>query len=445
MSGGSRWTRNLSLYACIASAVLIVFLAGGVFATFEWQPYQFFEDGARAANALYRQQRQTRPELLDPRRYRGNGVTLQREGAAPGLTLVQGLFAEGVELRLIDLSGQVLHRWRADFHAIWPHPEHVYPASDVPVDGLHYQTHGMALSADGSVIFNFDNLGTVKLDKCGAVVWTVDRRTHHTITPNPDGSFWIPARRDARLLDDRVLLQDRSRLDFSKADGRHEDTLLHVGPDGAVLEEISALKGLLDGRFAAELYDVREISVTDPTHLNDIEVVTAALAAKIPGVEAGDLLVSLRELHMLAILKRRTGAVAWSHVGPWVRQHDVDITPDGMIEVFNNGDARFAVDGVIGSSILRFDPATGAVRTMYPLNGTGHFFTRIMGANQLLPNGNRLITESMAGRLLEVDAAGLPVWEFVQAYDATHAALIQSARRYPPGFFTVRDWSCPSR
>jgi hypothetical protein len=445
MSGRGRWTRHLALAACIASAVLLVFLAGGAFATFGWQPYQFFEDSARAAMTIYRQERQTRPDLLDPRRYRGNGVTLRREGVSPGLTLVQGIFPEGVELRLIDLSGQTVHRWRADFHAIWPDPRHVFPASDIPVDGLHYQAHGMAVLPDGSVVFNFDNLGTVKLDKCGAVLWTVDRRTHHTVTPNGDGSFWIPARRDVRLVEDRVLLQERSRMDLSKADGRHEDMLLHVGPDGTVLEEISAIRGLVDGRFAAELYDVREISVDDPTHLNDIEVVTPALAARIPGVKAGDLLVSLRELHMIAILGRRTGAVVWSQVGPWVRQHDVDITPDGMIEVFNNGDTRLAVDGVIGSSILRLDPATGTVRTVYPLDGEPHFFTRIMGAQQLLPNGNRLITESMAGRLLEVDAAGSPVWEFVQAYDGTHAVVLQSAERYPPGYFRVQDWSCPSR
>lgn len=445
MSGGRRWTRHLALVACIASAALVVFLAGGAFATLGWQPYQFFEDGFRAAKALYHQEKQTRPDLLSPRRYPDDGVTFRRDGAAPGLTLVQGLFPEGVELRLIDLSGQVVHRWRADFEAIWPHPEHVYPPADIPVDGLHYQTHGMELLPDGSVVFNFDNLGTVKLDKCGAVLWTVDRKTHHAVTPDADGSFWIPARRDVRQLEDRVLLQERSRLDPSRADGRHEDTLLHVGPDGTVLDEISVVRALVDGRFAPELYDARAISITDPTHLNDIEVVTPALAARIAGVEAGDLLVSLRQLHMLAILSRRTGTVAWSRVGPWVRQHDADITSDGMIDVFNNGDTRLAVDGVIGSSILRLDPATGAVRTLYPKDGQGHFFTRIMGAHQLLPNGNRLITESMVGRLLEIDAAGSPVWEFVQAYDDTHAALLQSAQRYPPGYLRVQDWSCPSK
>ena len=88
-------------------------------------------------------------------------------------------------------------------------------------------------------------------------------------------------------------------------------------------------------------------------------------------------------------------------------------------------------------------PATGVADTVYPQPGQRRFFTRIMGAQQLLPNGNRLITESMAGRLLEVDASGNTVWEYVKPFDSTHAAILQSAKRYPPGFFTVRDWSCP--
>jgi hypothetical protein len=445
MRGGGRRRPDLALLACIASALFFVFLLGGVFGARGWQPYRFFANAVRSALALNHERGQVRPDLLEPIRYRGEGVTIRRDGASPGLTAVQGLFGEGVEVRLIDLSGRVVHRWRADFDAIWPDPAHVYPRDEVPDDELHYQTHGMVLLPDGSAVINFDGLGTAKLDKCGAVQWTVNRATHHVVTPNPDGSFWIPSRTDVRRLDERVLLQDAAERDLSKAGGRYEDTLLLVGPDGAIRAEISVMQALLDGRFATELYDVRAMSPTDPTHLNDIEVVTPALAARIAGVEPGDLLVSLRQMHMLAIIGRRSGAVEWSQVGPWVRQHDAVITPDGMLDVLNNGDSRLAVLGEVGSTIIRLDPATGVASTAYPLAGQAHFFTRIMGAQELLPNGNRLIAESMAGRVMEVDAAGNLVWEYVKAYDKTHAALLQSAHRYAPGYFSVADWDCPAR
>jgi hypothetical protein len=219
--------------------------------------------------------------------------------------------------------------------------------------------------------------------------------------------------------------------------------LLLVGPDGRVRRELSALKAIFNGQFAPELFDVREFSLDDPTHLNDIDVVTPELAARIEGAEPGDLLVSFRQMHMLAILDRESGEILWSHIGPWLRQHDPDIAPDGQIEVFSNGDAHLTVDGVIGSSIVALDPASGKTRTVYPLDGEASIFTRIMGAQQRLPNGNRLITESLAGRILEVDPDGNTVWEYVQAYDGSYAALLQSAIRYEPGYFQVADWSCP--
>ena len=433
-----------ALITCAAAALFLAFLLGGVFATFEWQPYQFFEDSVKNARRYLQQAEQERPEILQPIRYKGVGVTINRPGAYAGVTAVQGLFAEGVELRLIDMSGRVIHRWQADFDAIWPDPEHVLPVNR-PASNLHYQAHGMEFLPDGSVVFNFDNLGAAKLDRCGAVVWKVDRATHHAVTPASDGSFWVPARRDIRELEDRMLLRPIEKSDLLESDGRYEDSLLLVTADGRIDAEISVLAPLFDGRFAPELFDVREFSVTDPTHLNDVEVVTPELARRIPGVEAGDLLVSLRQMHMLAILDRQTGAILWSRVGPWVRQHDPDITPEGLIEVFNNGDGRFAVDGVIGSSIITLDPATGEVHTAYPRDGDARFFTRIMGAHQRLPNGNRLITESQPGRVLEVDPQGDVVWEYVQPYDDTHAALIQSAIRYDADYFQVKDWSCAAR
>src|SRR5687768_14352762 len=103
---------------CAAAALFLAFLLGGMFATFGWQPYQFFEDSVKNAREYLQQAKQERPEILQPKRYQGEGITIRRPGAYAGVTAVQGLFAEGVELRLIDMSGRVIHRWHADFDAI---------------------------------------------------------------------------------------------------------------------------------------------------------------------------------------------------------------------------------------------------------------------------------------------------------------------------------------
>jgi hypothetical protein len=420
-----------------------IFLLGGLSATHEWQPYQILEDGYRAARMLISEQLQTRPTLLKERRYEGHGVIRHDPARAyDGLTFMEGWFAEGPELRLVDMAGNVVHRWRADFFRIWPEPTHVVPEQNIPAGRFNYHTQGIWLFPDGAVVVNFAEIGTAKLDKCGAVLWTIDRMTHHAITPNADGSFWIPAKGDVRQISDDLFLPNVSQQALMESRGWYEDRLLLVGPDGKVRREISVLQALFDGGFEQELYDVSLISNLDPTHVNDIEVVTPALADRIDGVAAGDLLVSMREMHMLAILDQVTGRIKWHHVGPWVRQHDPDITAQGTIEVFNNGIPELSLNRTRGSSLIALDAATDDTDTFYPRPGQDGFHTEIMGTHQLLPNGNRLITESLAGRVFEVDRNGDVVWEFVQPYDRTHAALIESSIRYARDYFDVQDWHC---
>jgi hypothetical protein len=420
-----------------------VFILGGLFCTNAWQPYTFFAEGVQAAGAVLQQRLQVRPELVRKRRYDGEGVTCHDpRRAQEGLTLLQGIFPEGIELRLVDLSGQVVNRWPADLFGIWPHPDHIFPAKNIPADDFHYHTQGMWLYPDGTVVFNFAEKGTVKLDRCGKVIWTVDRMTHHAVTPAPDGSVWIPVKGDVRRIPDKLLFPGISRERLLSSDGWYEDRLLKVGADGHMERELSVLQALFDAGLEQQLFDAAQINAMDPTHVNDIELVTATLAGKIEGVSAGDLLVSIRQMHMLAILSRGTGDIKWHHVGPWTRQHDPDITEAGTIEVFNNRYWNLNRMGIEGSNLVSLDPATRETRVLYPPSGANGFSTDIMGTHQLLANGNRLIAESMAGRVFEVDPNGQVVWEYVAPYDETHASVIEGAIRYGRDYFTVKDWRC---
>jgi hypothetical protein len=429
--------------AFFAAGAFWMFVLGGLFATKGWQPYQILEDGFRAARILVKEQLQTGPELLEPRRIAGQGVIRHDPRAHDGLTLMEGWFATGPEVRLVAMTGEVVHRWPLDFFKIWPDPTHVVPKKNIPAGRFNYHTQGIWAFPDGAVVVNFAEIGTAKLDRCGAVLWTLDRMTHHAITPNPDGSFWIPAKGDVRRVPDALLLPDVSRQELLESNGWYEDRLLRVGADGAVLEEISVLQELFEGGLERQLYDVSLFSDLDPTHVNDVEVVTPALAARVDGVAAGDLLISIRQMHMLAILDRVTGRIKWRHAGPWVRQHDPDITDRGTIEVFDNGLPELNLDGPRGSSLIALDPATRETETLYPHPGQYGFHTAIMGTHQRLSNGNRLITESLAGRVFEIDPRGDIVWELVQAYDDARAALIPSAIRYDRDYFDVPNWRCP--
>lgn len=436
-------TMELARWLFWVTMMIGIFTMGGVYAKSGMYPFRLLEEGYRSTVILVREVFQTRPDMARKQKYTGDGVTRNDPGVTyEGLTLMQGMFSEGVELRLVDMNGNVVHRWPADFFAIWPSPEHVIPVKNIPNSKLHYHTMGMSALPDGSVVINFSEKGTAKLDKCGNVQWTVDRMTHHAITPNPDGSYWIPVKGDVRTIPDSLLLPGLSHESLMDSLGWYEDRLILVDADGKIKNEISLLQALFDGGFEREFYDVSRIEALDPTHLNDVEVVTPELAGKIDGVNAGDLLVSIRNMHMLAILDSMTGKIKWSHIGPWVRQHDPDITSDGNIVVFNNGDAHLGLNRTPGSNLLELDPETDQTRILYPKQGQTGFFTDIMGSHQLLPNGNRLITESMYGRVFEIDNRGNIVWEYIKPYDDSYAAIIETAIRYDKDYFSVRDWSC---
>lgn len=438
---------DISRLAFWSAVFIAVFFMGGEFATRYWQPWKFYDWNKTAAMALIRQAIAKRPLYMEKIKYTGNGVTKHAPArVSDGLTLMQGWFAEGPEVRLVDIEGKVVHKWPADFFSVWPAPTHIVPETRIPATKYNFDMMGMSLLPDGSLLFNFSELGSVKMDKCGNVQWTIDHSTHHSVTLTPDGSFWIPEKRNPEKVPDELLLYGFSRDLFMRRGGEYEDRLLLVDANGVIKKEISVLQALVDAGFEHQLIDAGKISRDDPTHVNDIEIVTPALANKITGIQTGDLLISIRNLHMLAVLDQNTGKIKWHQTGPWVRQHDPDITDQGNIELFNNRTEYDQLgrnaDRKTGSNIISLDPATGKTTIVYPLEGNPSFYTKIMGNHQLMKNGNRLIVESMYGRVFEVDEEGNTVWEYIKPYDDDYSAMIQGAIRYEKDYIKVKDWDC---
>jgi hypothetical protein len=163
------------------------------------------------------------------------------------------------------------------------------------------------------------------------------------------------------------------------------------------------------------------------------------------GASIVERLVSVRNAHALTIVSHRSGAILWDQVGPWVRQHDPDILPAGTISVFNNNDdGGYDLDHFFeGSTIVEFDPETGQSTTLFPKYNRQIFYTQIMGTHQRLDNDNLLITESMQGRVFEINKKGKIVWEYMQPFNKTYAAIIGESVRLKYDYFKVKDWSCP--
>lgn len=361
----------------------------------------------------------------------GSGVNLHVAGKpSPGITLVTGFFDGSTGIRLLDLDGKVLNEWRISFNEIWPEAPHL---ADQPHD-WDTELHGSMLQPNGDVIFTFQYRGLVRMDRCGRVEWKLPRETSHAFVADAEGNLWVPSR---ELREEAVRKYPKIPPPF------YEEYVLKVSPDGAVLREISILGAIFDARFEGLLFangahdpGLDILLSSDFTHLNDVEVLTPELAPAFPMFEAGDLLVSLRNLDLLMVISPVTGQIKWTQTGPFLRQHDPDFLATGQISVFDN--RRDNNDGKLfgGSRILAIDPGTGRVTTLYGARTGENFYTNEMGAHQWLQNGNLLISESNKGRAFEVDRDGKVVWSYVNRWTNGSVGKISEATRYPDDYLS---------
>ena len=323
---------------------------------------------------------------------------------------------------LFDKMGQVLHYWPLDFSTLVPDgtsPNNVF-------------LHGTVPMPDGSVIVSFDNGDVLaRIGPCGETVWKTRGNFHHQVSLADDGTLW--------LWEDRASKQESdagfNREHIVQVDAASGERLRMLSLD----DEILARQGLY-GRFAVHSEERGEYLklCCDPFHPNMVKPLPAALAPAFPMFRAGDLMISLRSLNMVAVLDGRTAEVKWSQIGPWHRQHDPDFLPDGTISVLNNN------MGLGGSRIDVVDPATGKVRVAFDGAVRGNFYTWRRGAHQWLGNGNVMIAETERGRAIEVAADGEIVWQYDNVFDAARNGLVNEALVLPENYFVADALSCPA-
>lgn len=400
------------LAACIIFAVLY-----GVFAvrwdTFPNPQIVRFEGMIRDLTRYWKNDFGLEPnrhliELPEPRT--AETFRLHRpEARAPGFTLIAGLSDDQETsvhaVTLYDQEGREIYRWPVDYAAL--------DSDGTEPTGV--MMHGVYPLPDGSLVAAFD-AGNVlgRIDACGRPVWAVEGGFHHSVEADDEGMLWAWRSEAVVRLDPETGEIDRE-LDLREqiVEGQHGIFSIH----------------------AAE--DARELSyLGDAFHSNDVEPLSAEMAGAFPMFEAGDLMVSMRELNLVAVISPDTGRLRWWQHGPWHRQHDPDFEPDGTISVYDNrmslGDSR----------ILKIDPATREVTTVYEGTEEHPFYSYRRGKHQILPNGNVLVTEAEAGRVFEATPDGDLVWERDMAWDDEHNLIITSAQNLAPDFFEPGALAC---
>ncbi len=125
-------------------------------------------------------------------------------------------------------------------------------------------------------------------------------------------------------------------------------------------------------------------------------------------------LLSFRHLDQVLIVEEESKKILWrSPKGLLEKQHDATFLNNGNILVFDNR-SHFA-------RVIEISPKSGKV--MWDYQGGSHrfekyqFVSRVMSGAQRLSNGNTLITLSVPGMLVEIDAKEKVVWRYFNKFD----------------------------
>ncbi len=383
--------------------------------------------------------------FLQPARYEGHGVTINIVPDGDEFIFMAGFFDGDNGLRLIKRDGTVIARWQVRFFDIFADADHATypPATDWNVD-----TDGALILPDGSVVFNFEYAGLVKLDRCGQVVWSLAKSTHHSVEAAEGGGFWVPGRQ--HLTEGTSPFPPFSMPILA-------DTIMKISEDGEVLAEFLVPELFYDNGLEALLTATGESfwplleGDHEILHLNKIEELTSDIADDFPMFEAGDLMLSLRTRNLILVMAPDTRKIKWWKIGPWFRQHDPEFRAGGIIRIFNNNiyrdvwepEAEVTLPSVERvSNIIEVDPVSNEYNVIYGGKEGQEMLTVIRGKHEVTANGGLLITEFEGGRVFETDSAGRTIWEYVNRYDADDVAEITEARVYPASYFSVADWVC---
>jgi hypothetical protein len=321
---------------------------------------------------------------------------------------------------IVDRNGKVIHHWETDLNELWRDAGDEYVGKTDPASFKWVGTH---LMKDGSLLVAFHNdrafpegAGLAKFDRDGKLLWRSKHRyINHWFTLGPDGTIYAPGH--STLTTPARIGATRNELtcDAVKAQTDH---VAIVDPDGVVRERIDVMELLVANGYAGLVRLTKD--ECDPFHLNFVQYIDASMASRLDGIEAGDLLISLRNIYTLLIFSPHTRTIKWLQTGRSIEQHSPRFLPDGSLVMFDNtgGDAQFG-----GSRILRERLGESGFSVVAPRRGVPlgiPFDSEYAGHIDVGPNGDRLLVAlATTGQIIEIDlASGKPLWRYRKIFAA---------------------------
>jgi len=308
-----------------------------------------------------------------------NGVTVHDAArTAPGYNLFTD---NGKKIFLMDADGKNVRTW------------------EIENEGKTY-TYAEILP-DGRLALLFHEHGLATFDWNGKRLWKIDMPAHHDYYYDPSGTILA-------LIHEKIRYKDRTVL---------FDSIVALSPKGETLWKWSTFEYLEEIRkhHPASRLDTApgpgptpDIGVSDYYHMNSLERLPAtSLGARDKRFREGNLLVSFRNVSLIAVLDKDDRSIQWSWgPGTLEYQHMPTMLTNGHILLFDNGPFRGY------SRVLEIEPPSGKIVWSYESSPREKFLSKEGGGSERLSNGNTLICETDRGHAFEVTPSGEIVWEF---------------------------------
>lgn len=449
-----------SIISFVFSSVFLAYLWGVITGMYQIFPYAVLKNAKQVVDEFTVSDSETPsasksqgPKSLHTFPYReyysGGGVTVSNpEKSYQGYTLFTAYDGDKCTNLLVNFEGDVVQEWYVKFSEVWGKKA---PFLDQQFGDEWTCWQGTQLLPNGNLIATFiDNGrpycgGLVSLNLDSEVVWSLPKCTHHDVHLGEDGLVYAPG----MYLVEQQSEDENAGNRYLKPKGSPptppekrfwkapilKDSVIVASQDGAFLEEIQLLDSFFysDYRWSLSTHfqsHKHSSGDWDPTHLNDVELITEEWAKHHPKVEPGDIMISVRNMNAIAIIDRATKTVKWMTNGPFAQQHDPDLLDNGNILLFDNWGTTGSETGA--TRIIEWDPKAQEIVWEYGGTSERPLYSGFRGSQQQLPNGNILITEMTGGRILEVTRSGEIAWEYINKLENNRVGAVIRAQRFAP-------------
>ncbi|MFH1408767.1 MAG: arylsulfotransferase family protein, partial [Nanoarchaeota archaeon] len=314
------------------------------------------------------------------------GVMVNEEGKAyKGINIFHS--EEKQEAYLMDLEGNIIHTWRKAYRC---------------ENGCAW--HHVEMDREGNLYVIWKHYLIIKLDWNSSLNLGAFQRNrpHHDMEISDEGEVLSLQRGfinisctspecPVTVIADAIMLMNQSL-----------EPLQTISLYPLFVKDINLGPDVFKQRDQAVLHNNSEFF--DTLHANSIET----LPRDVSGLgRKGDALISLRAINTIAVIDLSYQEVVWRWgAGDVVMQHHPTLLDNDHVLLFDNrGNEGY-------SRVIELDPVSKEIVWDYRGKPPESFFSPSRGANQRLPNGNTLITESDKGHVFEITPQGEIVWEF---------------------------------